>query len=103
MSVRFLSRLIVVFAFALLFAVSGCQQTTPPANQQTMNTSESKEWDSYVNEFLESYFVSHPDFAVRAGRHEFDGKLPNWSAAGIATEIKRLHSEQDRVLGYENT
>ncbi len=102
MSVRFLSRLIVVFAFALLFAVSGCQQATPPANQQTMNTNESKEWDSYVNEFLEAYFVAHPDFAVRAGRHEFDGKLSDFSATGIANEIKRLHAAKDRVAGFQD-
>ncbi len=103
MSVRFLSRPIVVFAFALLFAVSGCQQATPPANQQTMNTSESKEWDSYLNEFLETYFVAHPDFAVRAGRHEFDGKLPDFSATGIANEIKRLHAAKDRVAGFQDS
>jgi hypothetical protein len=92
-----------VFAFVLLFAVSGCQQATPPANQQTMNASESKEWDSYVNEFLEAYFVAHPDFAVRAGRHEFDGKLPDFSATGIANEIKRLHAARDRVAGFQDS
>src|SRR6266852_9730465 len=102
MSARFLSRLVVVFAFALLFAVAGCQQATPPANQQTMNTSESKEWDSYVNEFLEAYFVARPDFAVRAGRHEFDGKLPDWSAEGIANEIERLRAEKDHVSRFKN-
>ena len=57
-------------------------------------------WDAYVNEFLESYFAAHPDFAVRAGRHDFDGKLPDWSAEGIAAEIKRLHVEKDRVHGF---
>jgi hypothetical protein len=102
MSARFLLRLIVVFAFALLFAASACQQATPPANQQTMNQAESKEWDSYVNEFLEAYFVAHPEFAVHAGRHEFDGKLTDWSAAGIASEIKRLHAAKDRVAGFQD-
>jgi hypothetical protein len=101
MSARFLLRLIVVFTFALVFAASACQQATPPANQQTMNQAESKEWDSYVNEFLEAYFVAHPEFAVHAGRHEFDGKLTDWSAAGIASEIKRLHAAKDRVAGFQ--
>jgi Bacterial protein of unknown function (DUF885) len=102
MSARFQSRLIVVFAFALLFAISACQQVVPPANQQTVSTSESKEWNSYVNEFLEAYFVANPEFAVRAGRHEFDGKLSDWSAAGIANEVKRLHVAKDRVAGFQN-
>jgi hypothetical protein len=63
---------------------------------------DAKSWDAYVNEFLEAYFVARPDFAVRAGRHEFDGKLPDWSAEGIAGEIKRLHEEKDRVARYRN-
>jgi len=103
MSAKFLSRLFIVFSVGLLLTFSACQQTTPPANQQTMNKSESKEWDSYVNEFLEAYFVTHPEFAVRAGRHEFDGKLTDWSAAGIAGEIKRLHVAKDRVAGFQDS
>jgi hypothetical protein len=92
----------VLFTALLLLSVA-CQQTTQQTNRQTPAAGDTKSWDSYVSEFLESYFVAHPDFAVRAGRHELDGKLPNWSAAGIATEIKRLHGEKDRVLGYKNT
>ena len=88
---------------ALLLLFVACQQTTQQTSRQTPVPRDTKPWDSYVNECLESYFVAHPDFAVRAGRHELDGKLPNWSAAGIATEIKRLHGEKDRVLGYKNT
>jgi hypothetical protein len=61
-----------------------------------------KSWDTYVNGFLEAYFVARPDFAVRAGRHEFDGKLPDWSAEGIANEIKRLRAEKDRVSRFKN-
>ena len=103
MSARFLSRLVIVFACALLFTSSACQQAAPPANQQTANTSESKEWDSYVNEFIEAYFVAHPDFAARAGRHEFDGKFPDWTAAGFANEVKRLHAAKDRVAGFQDS
>jgi hypothetical protein len=63
---------------------------------------DAKSWDAYVDEFLEAYFVARPDFAVRAGRHEFDGKLPDWSAEGIAKEIKRLRAEKDRVSRFKN-
>jgi hypothetical protein len=63
---------------------------------------DAKSWDAYVDEFLEAYFVARPDFAVRAGRHEFDGKLPDWSAEGIANEIKRLRAEKDRVSRFKN-
>ncbi|HEX3280779.1 MAG TPA: DUF885 domain-containing protein [Pyrinomonadaceae bacterium] len=95
-------RLLVV-CFSLLLTGSSCQQATPPANQQTANTVESKEWDSYVNEFIEANFVAHPEAGVQAGRHEFDGKLTDFSAEGIANEIKRLHAARDRVAAFQDS
>jgi hypothetical protein len=86
----------------LLFAIA-CQQATTPTNQSTMNAADSKSWDSLVNEFIEAYFVAHPDFAVRAGRHEFDGKLPDWSAEGLAREAKRLHAEKDQLAAFRDS
>ena len=104
MSAKLPLRLMLAAAFALLLSAIACQQpATPPTNQSAMTANDSKSWDSYVNEFLEAYFVAHPDFAVRAGRHEFDGKLPDWSAEGIAKEIKRLHAEKDRVAGFPDS
>jgi uncharacterized protein (DUF885 family) len=102
MSVQPLTRLILVAgAFVCLLQFAGCQPGLQHNNQSAMKTTDIRSWDAYVNEFLESYFVAHPDFAVRAGRHEFDGKLPDWSAEGIAKEIRRLHAEKDRVQGFD--
>lgn len=103
MSAKLPLRFILAACLACLLFSIACQQAPPPNNQSAMNANESKSWDSYLNEFLEAYFVAHPDFAVRAGRHEFDGKLPDWSAAGIANEIKRLHAEKDRVAGFPDS
>jgi hypothetical protein len=103
MSAKLLLRLALATTFALLFFSIACQQTTQPNNQTAMTASDSKSWDSYVNEFIEAYFGAHPDFAVRAGRHEFDGKLPDWSAEGLAKEIKRLHTEKDRNAGFQDS
>lgn len=100
MSAKLPLRIVLATALASLLFCIACQQAAPPNKQPAMNANESKSWDSYLNEFLEAYFVAHPDSAVRAGRHEFDGKLPDWSAAGIANEIKRLHTEKDRVAGF---
>ncbi|HZF17427.1 MAG TPA: DUF885 domain-containing protein [Steroidobacteraceae bacterium] len=57
-------------------------------------------WTQYVDEFTESYFRAHPDFAVGSGRHEFDGQLPDTSAAGIAAEIERLRAERRKAVAY---
>ena len=88
MFAKLLPRLVFAAVFAFLLLSLACQQTAPPNNQTNMTTSDAKAWDSYLNEFLEAYFVARPDFAVRAGRHEFDGKLPDWSADGLAKEIE---------------
>src|SRR5882672_2231518 len=100
MSAKLLLRLELAAAFVFLLSSISCQQTNQSTNQPAMKTSDSAEWDAYVDDFLEAWFVAHPDFAVRAGRHEFDGKLPDWSAEGLAKEIKRLHTEKDRTAGF---
>ncbi|HEY8622488.1 MAG TPA: DUF885 domain-containing protein, partial [Casimicrobiaceae bacterium] len=87
---------------ALLLLLAACQQATRPPVASTAPPAASAAWDAYVNEFLESYFVAHPGVAVWAGRHEFDGKLPDWSAAGIKREIQRLHAERDRATAFPN-
>jgi hypothetical protein len=100
MRAKMLFRLSLIFTLALLLFPVGCRISSRRSNQEAMK-SETKSWDAYVDEFLEAYFVARPDFAVRAGRHEFDGKLPDWSAEGIAKEIKRLRTEKDRASRYQ--
>lgn len=64
----------------------------------SVSTSHSDEWDSFVDTFLEDYFVAHPSYAVYQGRHEFDGQLPDWSREGIDREIHRLETERKLAL-----
>jgi hypothetical protein len=47
-------------------------------------------WPGYAAHFIADYFRANPFFAVQAGRHEFDGQMPDLSAAGIAREVARL-------------
>jgi Bacterial protein of unknown function (DUF885) len=86
-------------AFFLL--ALGCQQ--PPAAPSAAAPAASKAWDAYVSDFLESNFAAHPHHAVWAGRHEFDGKLPDWSGDGIKKDIQRLHSERDRAASFADS
>ncbi|HLE62290.1 MAG TPA: DUF885 family protein, partial [Pyrinomonadaceae bacterium] len=87
--------LFILFSLTLLSA--GCVRIN-----ERQQTEQRQSWNSYVDEFLEAYFVAHPDFAVRAGRHEFDGRLPDWSAGGIAKEVSRLRSEKERVAKFRD-
>ena len=59
-------------------------------------------WDAYVEQFLSHYFAANPDAAVAAGRHEFDGKLPDWSDAGLRREVTRLKAERDKASAFRD-
>ncbi len=62
--------------------------TVPPPPDPTATARAA--WNDFAASFIESYFKSHPFFAVQAGRHEFDGQMADWSAAGFQKEIDRL-------------
>jgi hypothetical protein len=76
-----------------LLLLAGCR----PAVQKPVK---SAEWDQFVSEYLEAYFAARPDEAVAQGRHDFDGKLPDFSSAGIDKEIGRLHAARTSAQGF---
>ncbi|HXO21945.1 MAG TPA: DUF885 domain-containing protein [Thermoanaerobaculia bacterium] len=58
-------------------------------------------WDAFVDGFLERYFAAHPTFAAAAGRHDFDGLLPDWSPEGLAAEAGRLREERRKAAAFD--
>jgi hypothetical protein len=58
-------------------------------------------WDHFVRSFLDGYFERHPTFAAGAGRHELDGRLPDWSAEGLAAEAAWLKAERARAEEFD--
>lgn len=92
----------------VLAALAGCDRSPPPADQKTGRATEipepvvNVEWSKYVDEFVDSYFRTHPTFAVASGKHEFDGQLPDWSAEGIKKEIARLEQMRERAIGFKD-
>jgi hypothetical protein len=77
---------------ATLVAVTACRSQEPgrPA----------REWDSFVSGFIETYFAANPLFAVYQGRHDFDGRFPDWSEAGLLTWTRRLHQLRDSAVAF---
>jgi hypothetical protein len=57
-------------------------------------------WEAFVGEFIEHYFQLHPAFAANAGRHEFDGKLPDWSPEGLARQSQWLVAQSELAAQY---
>lgn len=57
-------------------------------------------WDGLVEEFVTDTFRARPHVAVGAGRHEHDGRLPDWSRSGLRAERRRLRDVRERARGY---
>jgi hypothetical protein len=62
--------------------------------------SSGSDWKGFVTGFLETYFEANPLFAVSQGRHEYDGRFPDWSEAGLQAWIKRLHQLRDSAAAF---
>ncbi|HEX4965683.1 MAG TPA: DUF885 domain-containing protein [Thermoanaerobaculia bacterium] len=58
-------------------------------------------WDEHVRSFVERYFEAHPTFGAGSGRHEFDGRLPDWSPAAFEHEVARLRDDRRRALAFD--
>jgi len=92
------------FFLFLAFLLAGCQ---PAGNSNmTSNTNQAgvtnAKWDAYVEQFLTGYFTANPTTAVYQGKHEFDGKLPDWSEEGLKKEIARLKSEREKASAFKD-
>jgi uncharacterized protein (DUF885 family) len=51
-------------------------------------------WQLFRDQFLDGYFEKSPNFAVNQGRHDFDGRLPDWSPGGLSAKIDFLKSSR---------
>src|SRR5215203_7202627 len=89
-----------------LLLMLGCQppasNTNQAANSNSNSTASNAKWDSYVEQFLTDYFTANPTAGVYQGRHEFDGKFPDWSPDGLNKEIARLKSEREKASAFKD-
>ena len=80
------SRMLSLCVFLLL---TGCRSNRAGAD-----------WDAFVAQYLDQYFAAHPEMGVYAGRHEFDGKLSDFSRAGMSREVARLKDARRRAAAF---
>jgi len=86
----------------LLF-VLGCVAVGRVPVERTPANSSHRTWDQVVSAFTEEFFLINPDRASQAGRHEFDGRLPDWSREGMARSIERMRELQRTVIAVSDT
>jgi uncharacterized protein (DUF885 family) len=87
-------------------ALAGCRQqaSTAPASADTAaataTTNDDAALDKAVDAFIDGYFQHNPVFAASAGKHEYDGKLPDYSPAGLKATIDWLHAQRDAFAAF---
>jgi len=99
-----LSRVAVVATLATAVFAAGCRQsadTTPAASSAaTANAADNAALDGAIDAFIDGWFRRNPVFAANAGRHEYDGKLADWSGAGLKATAAWLHAQRDRFAAF---
>jgi hypothetical protein len=80
---------------ATLLGGCGGSSSSPPASPPAASSADAEApsaaksaWPQFAARFIEDYFRAQPFFAVQAGKHEFDGQMPDLSADGIAAEVR---------------
>ena len=87
---------------------AGCDRSPPaPAATATEKPAAaagqaSSQWQVAVDGFITGYFQHNPTQAANAGKHEFDGALPDYSAAGLKANIDWLHQQRNIAAGFSN-
>ncbi|USI74492.1 DUF885 domain-containing protein [Sphingomonas morindae] len=57
-------------------------------------------WEAFRDAYIATDFRLDPAFAVQAGRHEQDGRLPDWSEAGLARRAEFLRGSIRRAEAF---
>jgi hypothetical protein len=85
----------------LFLGLAGCNKSPPASAAPKGPSLASREWNKLTASFIQSYLDARPFFAAQAGRHEYDGQLPDLSNHGIRREIARLHDQRDQVAAVD--
>src|SRR5271155_966548 len=91
----FKAKTVAALCIVAITLVAGSAKPQPAASPAPL---ESVAWSKFVNDYVEATFKAQPFFAVYAGRHEFDGQMPDLSRAGIDEEITRLQAARRAAL-----
>lgn len=96
----------LVLAAAVSLVACGRQSSDQQASAEkpaaeSAEAAAQSQWPALTGQFIEAYFQAQPIMAVQAGRHEFDGRMPDWSREGIQKEVARLKTWREKVTGID--
>ena len=95
-------RLSAVLTAALAFGVpqpafsSALAEAAPAAGLANQDAA----LETAVDGFISGMFQRYPTMAANAGKHEFDGKLPDYSAAALQADANWLHAQRRAFAAF---
>ena len=87
-------------ALAAALALAALTTTGAAAPAARAAPAKASAWAKYRDGFVESWFQIDPANAVYQGRHDFDGRLPDWSKAGLERQAAFLRGAIDQARGF---
>lgn len=82
--------------FALAIGPAGPAAAAPPAVQAEPGAA----WKDFVEQTIDGWFAIDPAEAVYQGAHRFDGRLPDWSEAGLKARGDFLRETIAKARAY---
>jgi uncharacterized protein (DUF885 family) len=90
---------------AVAAALLGLTMTKPTARAQKVSADGAMQTFGYLSDlfFSDVYFKFQPTAGTSAGLHEYDAKLEDYSAAGVARQVAALHDYQKKIEAIDSS
>src|SRR5690242_4740143 len=99
------SPLVLAVPLALAGFPAGCDRGAPaasaPATTAKAAAFDAAAWQKQIDVFLDGWFERNPAQAANAGKHQYDGQLPDWSAAGLAADIDWMRQQREAFAAVD--
>jgi hypothetical protein len=95
-------KLLAAASVMALLMLTGCSRApdAPPATAVPA-AKPTQGWPGFVETFIDERFKADPYFAVQAGRHEYDGKMSDWSRAALDADVVELRKSQAALEKFD--
>lgn len=90
--------------FALATACTKEAAQTAPASAPAASTTanDTAALSTAVAAFIDGAFQHNPVFGANSGKHEFDGKLPDYSPQGLKATVDWLHAQRNAFAAFSD-
>ncbi|MES3085224.1 DUF885 domain-containing protein [Sphingomonas faeni] len=92
-------------ALGAVLALSACGPAKAPSTTQAPaapSSAAKSDWAGFRDGFIDGWFKIDPANAVYQGKHEYDGGLGDWSAAGLKRQADFLHGAIDKAGAFKD-